>query len=265
VRAVAPNLVLSASRRRRKRTSTPESGYFALNPFGDADFTGQGLQALCERLKARSCSAPSSEKALSTAGDSSVWSGHVGRPGPSSAQVDLALGSRDMFVFLGHGKGGKTLLKSEKIQMGAPVLVSVEKPVMGRPTYNPLRSVVLLMGCSSTRVFRPVGNTASPPSGPSSSDHALRFEYPRGDEIEVFGMPFDVLIGGGPAMLGPLWDVLGVDLDKFATAFLEHWTDDKKSGLDDSRSMMGCLHAARGACFLPYLTAASVVCYGIPL
>ena len=36
-------------------------------------------------------------------------------------------------------------------------------------------------------------------------------------------MPFNILIGGGPAVLGTLWDVLDGDLDRFVSALLQQW------------------------------------------
>merc|ERR1712135_95069 len=87
------------------------------------------------------------------------------------------------------------------------------------------------------------------------------------------GMPLNVLIGGAPAMIGALWDVLGGDMEMFTCAFLKQWVAQAK-GRDDTvgevgsraeSSMLSAMRSARGACVLPFLTGAAIVCYGIPL
>merc|ERR1719401_1071711 len=133
------------------------------------------------------------------------------------------------------------------------------------------------MGCSSAKTFRTVG-------GQPEACAAMRRQagaWGAGEAYEAFGMPMDVLIGGGPAMVGALWDVLAGDLETLVCGLLERWmapvpaaADVGSCGCDASavakapgagQSLMGALKAARLDCRLRFLTGAAVVCYGIPM
>mmetsp|Transcript_189 Transcript_189/g.521 ORF Transcript_189/g.521 Transcript_189/m.521 type:complete len:104 (+) Transcript_189:1-312(+) len=103
------------------------------------------------------------------------------------------------------------------------------------------------MGCSSARLTRPA---------------SLGFIA----DYEAFGLPFDFLIGGAPAVVGALWDVLSGDLDVLSCALLRSWLGEVTS---TPGTLSGALLEARSGqtCTLqcPHLTGAAVVCYGIPL
>ena len=78
---------------------------------------------------------------------------------------------KDLFVYLGHGERARQLLG----QLQAPKAPQ-------------LRSILVLLGCSSVKI-----------------------------EGEEFGMASAALLGGAPLVLGAQWDVLGGDLDKLAS------------------------------------------------
>jgi len=266
VRAVSPNATLGAfqrfSGRRAVVAAPPESGYFLVDPFGDTSSSSRGVQELMRRW-----SAPS--RAGASAGPlGAAWHGRVGGPAPEVGEVLGMLGSRDVFLYMGHGEGARRLLRHELVQRGA--LAPSDAPSSTRaPRFHPLRAVMLLLGCSSAKTFQAL--VPGEASGPLAVGRRSR----RAD-FEAFGMPLNVLIGGGPAMLGALWDVLGGDLDKLACSFLERWARPGRGkaaaantgagpGCEAPLGLMGALVAARKDCMLPFLTGASMVCYGIPL
>merc|ERR1711959_802580 len=126
---------------------------------------------------------------------------------------------------------------------------------------------MLLMGCSTAKLSRAVAPVDMPA-------HVRRRQKSRaGADFEAFGMPLNVLIGGSPAMVGALWDVLGPDLEKVACSLLKDWVEGARSqkqpacdGISTApKSLMSALVKAREACRLRFLTGAAVVCYGIPL
>jgi len=229
VRAVAPNTAVRAFRRFHgdRNISRPQSGYYLLDPFGDAGFASKGLQNMFS--------------SWGTSETSGSWSGHVGQPCPDIDKILSMFGTHDALLYVGHGEGAQKLLKQDVVQKGIPPTSSADsKPA-------PLRSVALLMGCSSMKTFFPGG------SRPQERQTPRR-------EFEAFGMPLNVLIGGGPAVVGALWDVLGGDLEILTSALLRRWFSTEHDG-----GLAGAIVAARPECRLPFLTGASVVCYGIPM
>lgn len=122
-------------------------------------------------------------------------------------------------------------------------------------------AVAILMGCSSASV-----TTAG--------------------EFESYGVPFDYLQAGSPAVVGTLWDVTDKDIDRFSMTLLEQWglfgedesdyhrgggterVDEPRRGGRYSNSGIGLDAAvARGreSCILRYLNGAAPVVYGIPV
>merc|ERR1712070_1200157 len=123
------------------------------------------------------------------------------------------------------------------------------------------------MGCSTAKIFR------SSPSTDTATHGRPRLRVRAGSDFEAFGMPLNVLVGGAPAMVGALWDVLGGDLEQLVCSLLKGWVTRslprKRSACNDAEagpiSLMGALVKAREACRLRFLTGAAVVCYGIPI
>lgn len=160
---------------------------------------------------------------------------------------------------MGHGGNrARRLLNQDEMQRGAPA------PPESGARLRPLQAVVMLMGCSSAQLFQPVASVGNPcrPGG----------SFPA--EFESFGMPISALIGGAPAMLGALWDVISGDLDVLTCALLRRWAGEVQTNgsakdaavrAASPDGILGALVSARKACTLPILTGASVVCYGIPV
>jgi separase len=108
-------------------------------------------------------------------------------------------------------------------------------------------------------------------------------------EFECHGTVWNYLMAGCPAVTGTLWDVTDRDIDRFAGRTLEGWgllpagsvkvedgrrtkrperggKEENGSGREGQLSLVEAVAAAReGACRFRYLTAASVVVYGIPV
>jgi len=248
VRAVSPGIALQALHRseRSRRRQAPQSGYSVLDPFGNSGFAGEEVRNLVKGWEA-SCPHGS-------------WKSHIGKPCPSTQEIFSMLGCFDVFLYMGHGEGAKQLLKQDLVQKGARSDTHESGMAANDGRACPLRSAVVLMGCSSAKTFRPVATQPLP----DGDRWALGCEGL--DEYESFGLPLSVLIGGGPVMVGALWDVLGGDLDMLARALLELWVGKAPGAAPvTSRGVVSALVAARSECLLPYLTGASVVCYGIPL
>eukprot|EP00747_Dinoflagellata_sp_TGD_P065562 gnl/TRDRNA2_/TRDRNA2_154405_c2_seq2.p1 gnl/TRDRNA2_/TRDRNA2_154405_c2~~gnl/TRDRNA2_/TRDRNA2_154405_c2_seq2.p1 ORF type:complete len:882 (-),score=150.15 gnl/TRDRNA2_/TRDRNA2_154405_c2_seq2:122-2545(-) len=273
VRAVAPNVALSAFARLAAEcgdsslqnaavapqplSRQPRSGYYILDPFGDAGFAGGGLQKLLGGWRATRARG--------------LWEGHVGqRACPPAEKILGMLGSQDVFVYMGHGDGALRLLRGDKVQLGAAKAAAGGEK--GSTRLTPLQAVVLLMGCSSAKLVRPA-DLAGREEGRGAGSVSAAADVPRpppGMEFESFGMPLNLLIGGSPATLGTLWNILGGDLDILSCAFLNRWVHttggaDCGTSNQNQMSMMDSLLSARQCCRLKYLTGASVVCYGVPM
>lgn len=109
---------------------------------------------------------------------------------------------------------------------------------------------------------------------------------------EPYGMPWNYINGGSPAVVGTLWDVTDRDIDRFAMEMMVDWglvehhdlpqakakTGKKKtdSGSDGRKkrcatqqrgevSLDQAVAHARDACLLRYLNGAAPVMYGIPV
>ncbi|KAG9251552.1 cell division-associated protein bimb, partial [Emericellopsis atlantica] len=103
----------------------------------------------------------------------------------------------------------------------------------------------------------------------------------RAGEFEVYGLVWNLMVGGCPGVVGTLWDVTDRDIDRFAGRCFEQWglfprgtfKDDGKgtSAYGDEEEQGGhcslaeAVMKARAACRFRYLNAAAVVMYGIPV
>jgi len=272
VRGVAPNVTLTAFQRQRggrearkcmqgtiatgtavSSTSSPressmllrvppQGGLFILDPLKDPGCSQGQLQNLLHSLNASR--------------EHGTWAGYIGKPFPESSDLLSKLGAEDVFLYMGHGQCARKLLKPEALQMGAPVKPGSDK---GGPRCIPLHSVVMLMGCSTAKMFRGAPSIAQP------THSRWRSHTRTGSEFEGFGMPLNVLIGGAPAMVGALWDVLAGDLEQLACSLLKGWVVGSRSQKLSPMSLGAALVQARKACKLRFLTGAAVVCYGIPI
>lgn len=235
VRGLAPNMILSASRGER---SKPSCGYFVFDPAEDCSGMGD-VKNLLKQLSSR---------------DQGQWKGRFSKPMPEAAEILENLREKDIFVYLGHGECARRLLRNEQLQLGGGAAATTPWPASDCSGHSNssakrsdsskfqirgLRSALVLMGCSSVKMDRP-----------ATSQEA-------GGDFESFGLASSALLGGSPLVLGAQWDVLGGDLDKLARHLLEAWL----SGLE----LLPALRQARQKCFMPHLTGAAVVCYGIPM
>lgn len=234
---------------------SPQRGFYVLEPLKDPTCSQKCLQEL-----------------LRTSAGRTTWAGRVGRF-PESAEVFSKLGSEDVFLYMGHGQNARKLLKSEVLQMGAVASSAAEPQSVsghaqprngGRYKHIPLQSIIMLMGCSTAKTFHHVPAVCAAPQQISK----LRTQT----DFEAFGMPLNALIGGAPAMIGALWDVLGGDLEQLVCSLLKAWVvqeaPNKRLRSNDkgrNKDLMGSLIEAREACKLRFLTGGAVVCYGIPV
>ncbi|EXJ88219.1 hypothetical protein A1O1_05149 [Capronia coronata CBS 617.96] len=113
---------------------------------------------------------------------------------------------------------------------------------------------------------------------------------------EPYGMPWNYLNGGSPAVVGNLWDVTDRDIDRFAMKLMNEWglieADERASGVSATESkgkapsktgqgkterekrsgqtrgvvsLDQAVAEARDECLLRYLNGAAPVMYGIPV
>jgi hypothetical protein len=184
------------------------------------------------------------------------------------------LGSEDVFLYMGHGQAARTLLKPEALQNGVPVLANGDHTIMSRRA--PLRSVVMVMGCSTAKITKlaQCSEVKMDAQGSVLAEVTRRYHersYAEA-EFDAYGPALNVLIGGGPVMIGALWDVLDGDLQQLSVALLEDWVPTARSSKIGSviermpsTSLISALTKARHACKLRFLTGAAVVAYGIPI
>lgn len=235
VRGLAPNVALYGLA--RFKTNRPSSGFYVIDPSENCS-TGNGVG----RLLAGSHSFSSS----------CCWQGRIGRPVPESSEVLEQLCSTDAFVFLGHGECARRLLKQDQLQLGALGATQATTPFAGvcggtakrRGSQGTVRSVLMLMGCSSVKM------------------DGTQLQQAQGccpGEFESFGMATSALLGGAPLVMGTQWDVLGGELDKLGSQLLQGWLGPTE------RRLLCSLAASRRCCLLPYLTGSAMVCYGIPM
>lgn len=236
----------------------PRGGFYVLDPLEDASCSQAQLQTLLGKWP--------------------TWAGHVGRHFLEGSELISRLASEDAFLYMGHGgKCMKKLLKPEALQMGASVCAAGEQKSATSSSNTsssrvPLHSIVMLMGCSTAKISRHqwLRSTVSPTC---TSLRARCVKTRSGSMFEAYGAPLDVLIGGAPAVVGALWDVLGGDLEQLVCSMLEAWVQgpraQKHVARDSTRlapvSLMRALVEARKACRLRFLTGAAIVCYGIPM
>jgi separase len=169
------------------------------------------------------------------------WNKIVGRE-PTEAEIKANLESKDIMLYFGHGSGAQ-FIRAREIR-------KLEKC-----------AVTLLMGCSSGALTET-------------------------GEFEPYGPPINYMHAGAPALVATLWDVTDKDIDRFFQSTFEHWgllekheeqTSRKGRGKGKERRKFGVIEEekrtslveavamSREACILPFLNAAAVVVYGVPV
>ena len=82
-------------------------------------------------------------------------------------------------------------------------------------------------------------------------------------EFDSLGIAREYLDAGSPSVLGNLWDVTDVDIDKFALSLME------KTGLStlpsSSQDLVSAANLSREACSLEFIVGAAPVVYGLPI
>jgi separase len=175
------------------------------------------------------------EKPLETLKD---WNKIVQRQ-PTEDEFKSELNSKDIMLYFGHGSGAQ-FIRSLQIR-------KLEKC-----------AVTVLMGCSSGALTET-------------------------GEFEPYGPPINYMHAGSPALVATLWDVTDKDIDRFFQSTFERWglfgkqeeTGSRKGKgkerkrvevLEEKRtSLVEAVAKSREACILPFLNAAAVVVYGVPV
>jgi separase len=150
---------------------------------------------------------------------------HTQSRAPTEEEFANHLSTRDLLLYFGHGSGAQ-YIRSRTIKR-------LDKC-----------AVAILMGCSSVAV-----TTAG--------------------EFESWGTALGYLGAGAKAVVGTLWDVTDRDVDRFAGGMLGDWglwdgNDNRGRGKGKS-SLVEAVRKGRGMCKFRYLTAASLVVYGVPV
>ncbi|KAJ3305070.1 hypothetical protein HDV03_001996 [Kappamyces sp. JEL0829] len=83
---------------------------------------------------------------------------------------------------------------------------------------------------------------------------------PCGD-FDIQGIALEYLKAGAPCVLGNLWDVTDVDIDKFAVELLQEWGLSGEPGC----SLVQAMAHSRSVCNLKYIVGAAPVVYGLPI
>jgi hypothetical protein len=253
VQGAADELVLQQQRR-------PQSGFYVLDPTNQVvSCTQSPLVSLLQKWSATR--------------DYGNWTGYVGQGSTLGNEVMVKLGSQDVFVYMGHGQAAKKIMHPDALQRGAPVLNVGEQQGTVSKRRGPLHSIIMLMGCSTAKISklpREIADCERATPLTVKRNGWCKMRHFAESEFEAFAMPLNVLIGGGPAMIGALWDVLEGDLQQLSVALLQGWmasSQTQKSAGDHATplGLSAALKRSRVACKLRFLTGAAVVCYGIPM
>eukprot|EP00928_Gymnodinium_smaydae_P038253 TRINITY_DN26420_c0_g4_i1.p1 TRINITY_DN26420_c0_g4~~TRINITY_DN26420_c0_g4_i1.p1 ORF type:complete len:2641 (-),score=461.58 TRINITY_DN26420_c0_g4_i1:29-7468(-) len=137
-RGVAPNVALAALSL-EKCAQAPlaatapcgMSGYYVVDPYGDANTGGHVLSLLRgpDAKDSNGTRAGARGGVVSGSGGAWTWSGRVGRPGPSHADVQRALATKDLFLYMGHGEHAHRFFKPDRLERGAFFAASQALPV----------------------------------------------------------------------------------------------------------------------------------------
>lgn len=177
---------------------------------------------------------------------------------PTPAELAVALTSRQLFLYCGHG-GGQQYISAARLRAldrcSAALLMGCSSgQLRAQAAYEPSGGVLayLLAGqaCVRAVVCRPC-------------NYACRW----GRTCQRLLPPHPALPAprtpaGCPAAVANLWDVTDKDIDRFSQAVLTSWISG--AGARGGADVCAAVGASRGACKLPHLVGAAPVCYGIP-
>uniref|UniRef100_A0A183CI92 separase n=1 Tax=Globodera pallida TaxID=36090 RepID=A0A183CI92_GLOPA len=181
------------------------NSYYVLNPGGDLAKTQERISTFIERFK---------------------WRGIVGQI-PSKEQIRTVLNEHDLFLYMGHGSGGR--------YFGRSMIRESE-----------CRAVSVLMGCSSVRVVD---------EGPDLDGRSAVYEYMIARAPCVIGCLWMVTDGEIDRFFMALTEYCFAELHK----------KDVGTVSDTFRLLLEGVLEARRKCKLPFLTGAAVVAYGLPV
>ena len=150
------------------------------------------------------------------------WEGSSGFAAGSLTDEQFTDKLKSSDIFLYSGHGG-----GEKHWSGSCIQ---------RMRYKEGLGVAILMGCSSVK--------------------------PYGDYAAPFCTPFHYLIGGYRLVAGTLWDVLGRELDRMTSQFVDDLSCGSKNNFSHS-DIVRLISRCRKRAKLKFLTSASIVMYGI--
>eukprot|EP00632_Arachnochrysis_sp_CCMP2950_P010856 CAMPEP_0185694102 /NCGR_PEP_ID=MMETSP1164-20130828/3683_1 /TAXON_ID=1104430 /ORGANISM="Chrysoreinhardia sp, Strain CCMP2950" /LENGTH=1449 /DNA_ID=CAMNT_0028360929 /DNA_START=636 /DNA_END=4985 /DNA_ORIENTATION=+ len=159
------------------------------------------------------------------------WTGVMGTH-PTSEFLCEALSRADVLLYSGHGDGRRFFRGCINDFCSRPPLANSHQGVCdeGRGDASS-RATTLLMGCASGRLA---------------------------DDEPCVSLELGGTVGCAN-VIATLWDVTDRDIDRFTLAILNQWAARPRNCAADLVSH------ARGACKLPLLNGAAVVCYGVPV
>ncbi|KAL3098980.1 hypothetical protein niasHS_000968 [Heterodera schachtii] len=181
------------------------NSYYVLNPGGDLEKTQERLAAFIKRFH---------------------WRGIIGQV-PSREQMRAVLNEHDLFLYMGHGSGGR--------YFGRSLIRESE-----------CRAVSVLMGCSSVRVVD---------EGPGLDGRSSVYEYMIARAPCVIGCLWMVTDGEIDRFFMALTEYCFAELHKKEGCAVP----------DTFRLLLEGVLEARRRCKLPFLTGAAVVAYGLPV
>ncbi|KAL7576514.1 hypothetical protein ACA910_018013 [Epithemia clementina (nom. ined.)] len=181
----------------------------------------------------------------------SMWEGIVGENPSNEFMVRGLSQNNGLFLYYGHG-GTQMFFSPSDLQR------MLEADESGKQ--RQLRAAVVLMGCSSGRLESVIRE--------GRQDSLL------GEQFLPYlpeGMALSYLAAGAPCVVGNLWDVTDVDIDRFAIRNLEMFLEEEATGNDSSvggsgcQSLAKCVALSRSSCKLRFLTGSAPVYYGLPV
>ena len=170
----------------------------------------------------------------------SQWE-HVAREAPSPGFILKSVSRvHGMMLFFGHGGGQQYISRSRVASLVK------RSPSEAEEVQRNGRAAIFLMGCSSGRL-----------ESINRKGVAPGLQIPM--HFEPDGIAMWYLTVGSPCVIGNLWDVTDLDIDRFSMKCLK----DFWSGTGGS--LAECVSKARSECKLPYIVGCAPVCYGIPV
>lgn len=163
------------------------------------------------------------------------WSGVVGEFPTDEFITDSWSKESGLFFYCGHG-GGKGTLSRKKI----------ESFVEQSDSATPIRSAVILMGCSSGKLS-------------SINRKNIRPAEKATIHYEPTGISLSYIRAGAPCVVGNLWDVTDKDIDRYCLSFM------RKFLTEPGNSLPKCVAEARSSCKMKHIIGLAPVCYGFPV